>query len=52
MSRAFYSWTMIMVRSAQALLAGLSYEQIYSAVKFELEIFQTAALLEVKMESF
>uniref|UniRef100_A0A914ULM6 Very-long-chain (3R)-3-hydroxyacyl-CoA dehydratase n=1 Tax=Plectus sambesii TaxID=2011161 RepID=A0A914ULM6_9BILA len=40
-------WGFVLVKTANGLIHGKSYEQLYDAVKCELEIFQTAALLEI-----
>jgi very-long-chain (3R)-3-hydroxyacyl-CoA dehydratase len=40
-------WASILVKSVTGLLAGKSYEMLYNNVEWELQIFQTAAILEI-----
>lgn len=40
-------WAAILLKTAQGIIAGASYSQLYDSVELELQIFQTAAILEV-----
>ncbi|KAH7727853.1 Protein HPO-8 [Aphelenchoides avenae] len=40
-------WGSILVKSVSGLLGGESYETLYNNVELELQIFQTAAILEI-----
>lgn len=43
----FFRWGVIMYKTVLGLLAGMSYPELYKKVELELQIFQTAAILEV-----
>jgi hypothetical protein len=40
-------WSSILFKTVDGLTDGLTFEQIYNNVEWELQVFQTAAILEV-----